>query len=355
MDKFRIDGHKLIYHVSRVSDWMAGKDTYPIYMEISPTGSCNHRCVYCALDFMGYKPMFLEKNILKRRLLEMGKLGVKSIMYAGEGEPFLHKDMIEIIRFTKDVGIDAAVTTNAVLFNKNIADNSLPYLSWLKASISAGTANTYSRIHRTRPEDFNKSIENLSNADKVRKGNDYKCTLGVQIILLPENYKEIITLVKIVKNIGMDYLVIKPYSQHPLSITTKYKDIRYRKYFDLKNRLDKFNDDDFQVIFRINAMRKWEEVERNYKHCLALPFWSYIDSMGGVWSCSMYLTKNKFFLGNIYKDTFTQILKNKKRRNLIKYCREKLDTNRCRINCRMDEINRYLWELEHPPAHVNFI
>jgi hypothetical protein len=34
---------------------------------------------------------------------------------------------------------------------------------------------------------------------------------------------------------------------------------------------------------------------------------------------------------------------------------KKLDVSRCRVNCRMDEINRYLWDLKSPPEHVNFI
>jgi len=25
------------------------------------------------------------------------------------------------------------------------------------------------------------------------------------------------------------------------------------------------------------------------------------------------------------------------------------------VGCRMDEINRYLWELKHPHPHVNFV
>jgi hypothetical protein len=31
------------------------------------------------------------------------------------------------------------------------------------------------------------------------------------------------------------------------------------------------------------------------------------------------------------------------------------DINECRLNCRMNSINSYLWDLLHPPDHVNFI
>ena len=41
--------------------------------------------------------------------------GLKSIVYAGEGEPLLHKEAFDIINYTKALGIDAAVSTNGVL------------------------------------------------------------------------------------------------------------------------------------------------------------------------------------------------------------------------------------------------
>jgi radical SAM protein with 4Fe4S-binding SPASM domain len=305
---------------------------------------------------MEYQPRFLDTAILKERLSEMGRLGIRSIMYAGEGEPFLHKDMVKIAAFTKNAGIDTAITSNGVLFDKKIAEGILPDCVWIKISINAGTKKTYARIHRTKPEDFDKVIENMSFAAKIKREKKYKCTLGMQIVLLPENYSEAILLAQKAKDIGMDYLVVKPYSQHPLSKTTKYKNIKYFNYVNLAAKLEKLNSKGFNVIFRIQTMKKWDEAKRNYKHCLALPFWAYVDSGGDVWACSIYLTKERFRLGNIYQDKFQVIWQGQRRMRFLSWAEGKLDTNRCRINCRMDEINRYLWQLKHDaPGHVNFI
>lgn len=355
MDKYRIDSHKLMYHIERVNAWLSNQLIYPVYMEISPAGSCNHRCVYCALDFMEYQPRFLDSSILKERLKEMGKLGVKSIMYAGEGEPFLHKDMIDLIAATKKSGMEVAVTSNAVLFNEKIADQTLPYLSWIKVSVNAAKSATYARIHKTNPVDFDKVIKNMRYAAKVRLKSRYKCTLGMQIVLLPDNYRQVLLLAKIAKGIGMDYLVVKPYSQHPLSKTDIFKDIKYSRYAGLAERLAKVNSKDFKVIFRTHTMQKWDEAKRNYKHCLALPFWAYLDAGGDVWACSIYLTKTKFCLGNIYKNKFKDIWENKRHKDLVYWAAKNLNSDKCRVNCRMDEINRYLWELKHPSEHINFI
>lgn len=304
---------------------------------------------------MGYQPRFLDTSIFKNTLTELGSLGVKSIMYAGEGEPFLHKDIADIVNSTKDAGIDAAITTNAVLFNKGLAESILGNVSWIKVSINGATDKTYSKIHRTQPNDFDKVMKNMRYAAKLRKNKKYSCTLGMQLILLPENQKEVELLSKKAKDIGMDYLVVKPYSQHPLSKTQKYKDIKYNDYLGLSEKLKKFNDKNFNVIFRLHTMKKWDEGNRTYKHCLALPFWAYIDAGGNVWACSIYLTKKEFCLGNIYESSFKQIWESEKRKELLKWVEGKLDSDKCRINCRMDEVNRYLWELKHPPAHVNFI
>ena len=50
IDKYKIDDHKLMFHIKRVNDWQEGKNIYPIYAEVSPSGACNHRCTFCGVD-----------------------------------------------------------------------------------------------------------------------------------------------------------------------------------------------------------------------------------------------------------------------------------------------------------------
>lgn len=355
MDKYRIDSHKLIYHVQRVYDWLNGKNVYPIYAEISPSGTCNHRCIYCALDFMEYQSRFLDKEVLKERLSEMSSLGLKSIMYAGEGEPLLHRDIGEIINHTKKVDVDVAITTNGVLLKEGFVESTLENITWIKVSINGATKETYAKIHKTNPDNFDRVMENMSYAVELRQNKGYKCALGMQLILLPENWHEAEPLAQKAKDIGMDYLVIKPYSQHPLSRTTRYKDIKYSDYLHLSDKLSTFNNSNFSVIFRVNTMKKWDKGQRSYNQCLALPFWSYIDAGGSVWGCSAYLGEERFHYGNLYQSSFKDIWEGEERVKSIRWAENELDIHQCRVNCRMDEINRYLWDLKHPPEHVNFI
>ena len=217
MDQYRIDSHKLMFHVARVKDWLDGKIVSPIYLEIAPSGSCNHRCIFCALDYLNYKVQFLDKNILKKTVKQAAELGIKSVMYAGEGEPLVHKDISEVVKYTKDAGIDVSITTNGVLMNAQFIVKSLKYLSWIRISFNAGTAGKYAKIHGTAERDFYKALENIKFAVKYKKSSNLKCTIGVQFLMLPENYKEAEKLAGILKKIGADYLTIKPYSQHPYS------------------------------------------------------------------------------------------------------------------------------------------
>lgn len=355
MDNFRIDSHKLLFHPHEVSQWLKGETVYPIYMEISPSGACNHRCTFCALDYMSYRPRFLDTGILKERLTELGRLGLKSVMYGGEGEPLLHKDIVSLVDHTKASGIDVAFTTNGVLLRKELFQRIAPSVSWIKVSLNAGSPETYAKIHRTKPTDFESVIGNLSDACSYLKSKGGSCTIGAQMILLPENAHEVEKLANTCRSIGLKYLVIKPYSQHLKSITHAYESFDYAPYLKMMETLAGFNDENFSVIFRANTMKKMHRSERGYKRCQALPFWSYIDSDGNVWGCSTYLGDEHFNYGNINLSTFEAIWKGEKRRESMKRVANELDTECCRMNCRMDEVNLYLWELTHPSPHVNFI
>ncbi|CCO23450.1 radical SAM protein [Maridesulfovibrio hydrothermalis] len=354
-DNLRIDSHKLIFHPNRVADWLAGRNIYPIYLELGPSGACNHRCRFCGFDFLGYKPDFMDVEKLTPRLHEMGRLGVKSIMYAGEGEPFLNKGMAEIVVETKAAGIDVALTTNAVFMKPEACEKILKSTSWIKVSINAGTAETYSSVHRTDANDFNKVVENLTVAVEIRKKQNASCILGAQILLLPENSHEVEALALLCREIGLDYLVIKPYSHQPQSKSRKYKDIVYDGYKELAEKVESLSTDSFNVIFRLNTMKAWNEKKHEYDRCFGLPFWSHIDARGDVWGCGVHLQDDNFLYGNIFAQTFEEIWTGEKRMKSLEWCAENLNPHNCRVNCRMDKINSYLWELRNPGAHVNFI
>lgn len=355
MDEFGIDSHKLMFHPKEVARWFTGEEIYPIYIEISPSGACNHRCTFCALDFMEYKPRFLDAAILKERLSEMGKLGVKSVMYGGEGEPFLHREIGDIIVHTKNSGIDVGITTNGVLLTRQLAEKILGSAEWIKVSMNAGSPEAYAKVHRTKADDFHRVVKNLSEALKIQKEMGTRCTLGAQAVLIPENADSMESLVETAKDIGLRYVVIKPYSQHHKSHTHACSTVDYSAYYHLKNKLARFNDETFSVIFREKAMNKTKRQKRGYERCLALPFWSYIDSGGNVWGCSAYLGDEEFRYGSIYGNTFKEIWLGERRKECMMMVSSDLDPEGCRMNCRMDEINLYLWELSHPPGHVNFI
>lgn len=364
-DKFAIDSHKLIYHPERVSDWLRAKDDwqtakkiYPIYMELSPIGACNHRCTFCALDYMGYNPDRLDLKVMENILPEMGRKGVKSIMYAGEGEPMLHKQINEMVALTKQSGIDVAFTTNATLMDERFVTQSMPLCSWIKVSINAGTESTYDKIHKGKPGDFRKVIENLKFAVKYKRENAIPCTLGAQLVLLPENAHEIEALAKICRDeIGLDYLVIKPYSQHKFSDTQEYAGIDYTPYLELQESLEKLSNKDFNLVFRANTMKKYSAFVSRYQKCCSTPFfWGYIEANGAVYGCSAYLSDKRFEYGNINQSSFTEIWEGEKRRENYLLVKNELDISECRVNCRMDEVNRYLDKLENQTvSHVNFI
>lgn len=350
-DMYKMDSHKLMYHPERVIQWLKGDNIYPLCIEISPSGCCNHRCVFCGLDYLGYKKVFLDRELILDNLNEMHEKGLKSLVVCGEGEPLLNPDTPAIIKGAALTGLDVALATNGVLFNEEISKETLPHLKWVRFSLNAGTSINYSDIHGTKPDDFTKVLHNIKSAVIIKKQENLSVTIGVQFILLPQNESDVILLAEILKDIGVDYFSIKPYSKHPKS--GKSIDPDYKNHEELEKRLETLNTNSFNVIFRSSSMKK-KKKPKSYDKCLGIPFWAYIDSNAEVWSCISYIGVDGFSYGNLKEKSFVNIWESAHKKEVANRitC---MDITDCRELCRLDEINGYLQRIKEPFSHDNFI
>ncbi len=354
-DQYNIDSHKMHLHPERLAAWLRGEPVAPIYLEISPSGACNCRCRFCGMDFLGYRKRLWDTALLKDRVEGMGRLGLKSVMYAGEGEPFLHPDLPDIVEHTHGVGVDVAITTNAVLMGEEAASRVLGHVRWIKASVNAGTPETYARVHGVAAGKFHDAVRNLERAAAVRARRGLDCTLGMQMVLLPENAHEAPILARLAREAGLDYLVVKPYSQHPLSGNREFADLRYPDMAALDESLRALETDAFNVIFRRETMRRLDQPRHAFDRCLGLPFAGYVDTGGDVWGCLAYITDERFLFGNLVAQSPQEVFFGPRRAKVLRFAAEALDVGACRVNCRLEAANRYLWQLKHPSPHVNFI
>jgi cyclic pyranopterin phosphate synthase len=357
MDKYLIDRHKLYWHLDRVAEWQERRVIAPIYLEISPVSKCNHRCIFCGIDFARDTGSSIRCDILCSRISEMAQSGVKSIMFAGEGEPLLHKDLPEFIRISRNSGIDVSVTSNGTLGNYDLWRDILPNLTWIRFSIDAGSAAIHANVHNVPVKIFDMTIKSIEQAVEVKKRFGLGVTLGVQFLIMNENIHDIENALRLFSGLEVDYISLKPYSLHPQM--KRKKEVLYDdsmlNHIDML--VDKFRGSSaMNIIYRRESLTKYMNGDKLFTQCYALPFWGYISSTGDFYTCSVFLNDERFRTGNIYDNAMTDIFFGERRRESIQYGEHVLAIrDECRLNCRMARVNEFLQTIEHEPEHINFI
>ena len=116
----------------------------PIHLQLIPTNRCNQTCSFCSCSDRR-KDLELSLDKMKGIINTASQLGTKAITITGGGEPLMHKDLNEIIKYASELDIECGLTTNGYLLDRlEKHDN----LTWCRISTSDEQKPAYDKISR---------------------------------------------------------------------------------------------------------------------------------------------------------------------------------------------------------------
>jgi len=356
LDKYRMTGHKLLWHLDRVNSWQKGERIAPLHIELGITNGCNLACKYCYGDMIGKadrKDKFdMPREALLRLFRDAKDIGVKSIGLVGEGENTLSPYFYDAIDYAREIGLDLGIATNGIAFKKTRIKDILASFVWIRFSLGGATRESYLDVHGV--DAFERVIGNIRECVATKKKYGLKTTLGTQMVVIRNNVQDIVPLAKFSRELGVDYFVAKPCSDTPdKKLNVPHEE--YLKLGDLFEEAEGYSDENYSAVIKWN---KFGNLGLNeFKTCYGTQFNMTINARGDVSPCGHLLgyRRDEFYMGNVIEQSFKDIVVSERYWEVQKKV-QTLDVNReCETNCLHHYINEFLEALKNPPDHINFV
>ena len=116
----------------------------PMHIQLSPTNACNLNCDFCSCSDRDKKKELTFAQI-KWILNVCAKRGTKAMTITGGGEPLLHPQINEIIRYADILGIEVGLVTNGILLDKLKSHKNI---IWCRISSSDDRVPAYEAIKK---------------------------------------------------------------------------------------------------------------------------------------------------------------------------------------------------------------
>ncbi len=358
---------KIFHHSDRIHELQATGDTRPVHMTIGLTNYCNHKCSWCYINWhqagraserSGAGDRSRKSLNADQRLIEaVGEardMGLKAVTIVGDGEPTLHENFAEILHRLDGMGLQVGLFSNLGTTDPGILKSIIDYCFFVRGSIDAASAEVHRLSHGA--EDFDLVIGNLKKLVELRNTRS-RPAIGVQFVTNHWNAWQLPEAALFYRDIGVDYLSIKPAYKNLLNPAHPENEISREETFDLMREAQSYSTGNYKVYAKYP---QFEEVighktndARYYGKCRATPLSPYLDEDGIVEMCGN-LKGRGFSLGNVHESSFSEIWNSERRKD----CLARIDLLKCPSGCKLDPLNKVLWDAFYPKEdniHPNFV
>lgn len=318
-----ISPEKIIVHKDRIENILNGGHIAPVTCGIDISNLCNHQCIWCLYNkYRKEKPYNMDKYLIKKAIVGFRGAGGSSICLSGGGEPLMNNNINFAILESRKVGLECSLNTNGGRL-QILSDEALNSLSYIRISLDAGSKKSHDKLHKPIDGDFDTIIENIKN---IRKKTSIP--IGVGYLVHSDNYQEIGSLALILKDIGIDYLQVRPIKNMFLSEEQMKLVLGQIEY--IQKHLQSF-----KVYESFSKMSDTIEGSDKCKKCYINRLVVNIGPDGEVYACCELRGINS--LGNIKDKSFEDIWFSKKHKDML----DNLDISKC-PPCKYSKMNEII-------------
>ncbi|MDP2924127.1 MAG: radical SAM protein [Candidatus Omnitrophota bacterium] len=290
----------------------------PEVIVIDPFHKCNVKCVHCFVHnpLINHPQEFLDRKFTLEKFKEIvddsADLKVDNIILQGDGEPLMHPNFLDMIRYIREKKIKALFFTNGSFLNKQIAEEIINLrVEEIYCSLPAGSQESYERIciNPQGGKIFNLIVNNMKNLmDLKRELKKSSPRLVMTHVIHKLNYDELIRMAELDAYIGTDatrfYLIRLDANNKHLKLSDEQIEVIKRDLpiaVDILKRanIDFVDNIKFQLSHYENSTGAWSKDIFLEKGCTIGWYFCLIPALGDISMCCHlrtvgYLNKQRF-------------------------------------------------------------
>jgi len=319
-----------------------------LFLEL--TLRCNEKCLHCGSSCGDVQMEELTVEQYRKFLTEVKEdFGTdKKMLCITGGEPLLRKDFFEIMEIAYNLGFKWGMTSNATLIDYETAkDLKRVGMGTISVSID-GLEETHNAFRRT-PDGYRRAMEGINNLLKVGTFRAVQITT----VVTHKNIGQLPELYRIFNDMDIDswrIINIEPIGRaklHPELIMTPDD---YVRMFEFIRNMRIAGEPVTYGCSHYLGLEYEREVRDWYYHCTAGTYIASIMANGDITACLDIERRPEFIQGNILRDRFSEVWKNKFqifRKNL---CDENEKCSACREKdfCHGDSYHSWDFDRHEP-------
>lgn len=347
---------KLFAHLDTLAAIQRGERPAPRNVEIDLSNRCSLGCQWCHFAYTHTrgplagkvsKPAghidggdLMDWQLAVAILEQLQEAGVKSLTITGGGEPTLHPDFDNFVRYAKACMLEVGLYSHGGHINQERADLLKRLCTWAFISLDECTPDAYKASKGVdRFEAATGGIRRLVEAEG-------KATIGVGFLLHKENFHQVREMVKLGRDLGVDYVQFRPtihYRQDAPSELAENTDwISWAVGW-----LQEYAHDPFVIadVERFRQYQRWDG--HGYPTCYWSALQTVITPNGKVWRCTNKREHADGYLGDLTEESFADIWARAGGPCSV--------NSQCRVMCIGSTKNPMLNEIMRERVHANFI